>query len=332
MRDLLRDLTRKQHYATLYNTMQQDFKSKIHNGGAEVFGKICAYCGKTFHSRKSSTLYCSRSCSRQASKHQEREKLHKAIDALFQENQNAVLFDRLNEMEFLSPSMAAIYLGMNRTTIYRYLSAGALPSIQIGNSIRIRKSDIIHLFDISSNPWGKDRELYITVREASEEFGIPYSTVYKVLKGKCLKPFRKGNVDYFLKEEATEVLSRQQEENHPEITKWYTCEEIRKKYLMTETAVHSMVYDYEIPSRTEGQVVYYSQKHVDEIKAYQQPGSAISKRYYTTGAAMEAYGMNKDQVRRLLKHYNIPTTVISRTLHFLKSDFDRIFDIPKFNP
>lgn len=175
--------------------------------------------------------------------------------------------------------MAALYLGMNRTTVYRYRSSGALPSIQIGNSTRIRKSALDNLFNASVNPWGEHRKEYLTVKEASEEFGIPYSTVYKQIKGFCLKPCRKNNVDYYLKEEAREVLSKHHEESHPEITKWYTCKEIQKKFLMSETAVYSMIYDFEIPKRTVGRAVYYSRSHVDDVKAYTKAGISLETKY-----------------------------------------------------
>ena len=154
--------------------MQQNFRRNNPYDGAEVFKKICAYCGKEFTCLKSTTLYCSHRCSNLAYKQRKREERHKAVDALFQENRNAVMIDRLNKMEFLSPSMAAIYLGLNRTTIYRYMSAGALPSVQIGSRTRIRKSDLDHLFTKSSNPWGKDRSLYYTVKEASETYGCAH--------------------------------------------------------------------------------------------------------------------------------------------------------------
>lgn len=312
--------------------MQQGNGRNNAYANAAVYRKICVFCGKEFTCLKSSTLYCSHRCSSLAYKQRKKDERHRVADVLFQENRNSVLMDRLEKMELLSPSMAALYLGMNRTTIYRYMSAGALPSIRIGNSTRIRKSDLDILFCVSMNPWGKNRDEYCTIKESSEEFGIPYSTVYKLFKGACLKPYRKGNVDYYLKAEARDVLSRNKEESHPEITKWYTCKEIQRKYLMTEPAVYSMAYDFDIPKRTAGRTVYYSQKHVDEVKAYGKPGNAVAKKYYTTGSAMEAYGMSEEQVRRLLKQYKIPTKLISRTLHFLRSDFDEIFGIPKFNP
>ena len=47
---------------------------------------------------------------------------------------------------------------------------------------------------------------------------------------------------------------------------------------------------------------------------------------------METYGMNEEQVRRLLKEYKIETKVISRMLHFKRSEFDAIFGIPRTNP
>lgn len=146
---------------------------------AAVYRKICTFCGKEFTCLKSSTHYCSHRCSSLAYKQRKKDERNKVAEALFRENRNLALIDRMDKMELLSPSMAALYLGMNRTTVYRYISAGALPSIRIGNSTRIRKNDLDNMFCASLNPWGKNRKEYCTVKEASEKFGIPYSTYWR---------------------------------------------------------------------------------------------------------------------------------------------------------
>ena len=298
------------------------------------YKKICAFCGKEFEAKKASTRYCSHACSQHAYKKRKRDERRQAVQEAYVHDKKSRELDKLSEFQYMSPTAAAKFLGVGRMTIYRYLHSGFLDCIVIGNLIRISKESLIEagsqkgLFLSEETASG-----YVSVKQLSEELQMPYITVYRIVKVSDLKCIRKKCIDLYPHDESVSFISNLREESHPEIRKWYTCKEVQKKFLMTEAAVYSLAHEYDIPRRSSGRTVYYSQVQIDAVMEERRGKVvAVHPKYYTTGTAMETYGMNEEQVRRLLKEYKIETKVISRMLHFKRSDFDAIFGIPKTNP
>ena len=64
----------------------------------------------------------------------------------------------------------------------------------------------------------------------------------------------------------------------PDITEWYSTQEIQKKFGMTLSAIYTFVSKNAIPKKKEGIMVYYSKKHVDIAKGVAAPEEP---QYYT---------------------------------------------------
>lgn len=331
---LFGELKRLQHYATVCNTMQHDMgDSRNPYINASGYKKICVFCGKEFTALKATTLYCSHQCASRAYKQRKRAARHDEVDIAFQTERELRFKKKASQMEYLSPSDASRYIGVDRSTIYRYIHCGYIRTVTIGALTRIPRSELDPYLSARINPIMEDMSRYATIKDLCEYTNMPYMAVYRILREFKVSSVRHVNVDYYIKDDAMKILSKEKEEAHPEITKWYTCKEIQKKFFLTEHVVYSIAYEYDIPRKTSGRTVYYSQYHINAVmKDREASENSTSPKYYTTSSAMETYGMNEGQVRNYIREYKIETKVINRTLHFLRKDFDAIFDIPKQNP
>ena len=50
------------------------------------------------------------------------------------------------------------------------------------------------------------------------------------------------------------------------IKDWYSTNEIMDKYGMTKTAVYTLVSNYKVPKKREGNATFYSKQHIESIK------------------------------------------------------------------
>ena len=78
--------------------------------------KKCEWCGTIFTAHKITTAYCSHRCANLAYKDRVRKKriqeFHLKHDAELKPN---------SEKEFLTPTEVAAFLGVGRTSVYRYI-------------------------------------------------------------------------------------------------------------------------------------------------------------------------------------------------------------------
>ena len=91
--------------------------------------KHCKCCGVQFVAHRMATLYCSKACNAKATRVRKKKNLEKE----YQELQDDIELSQETTAapaEFLSPSQAAILLGVSRATIYRYALAGTIKAVQ----------------------------------------------------------------------------------------------------------------------------------------------------------------------------------------------------------
>ena len=99
---------------------------------------------------------------------------------------------------------------------------------------------------------------------------------------------------------STDFFSARKE--NPEITEWYSVEDIQSKYGMTLSAIYSLVSKIGIPKCKEGQKVYYSKYHFDVAKGAK---SAEDVEFISVADAMEKYSLTRDQLYHYVKTYKI---------------------------
>lgn len=146
----------------------------------------------------------------------------------------------------------------------------------------------------------KTKNEFHTRAEIREKFGVKDSWIYKVVaENNVPKTILRGKA-YFSKNHIDRLFSARKE--NPEITEWYSVEDIQSKYGMTLSAIYSLVSKIGIPKRKEGPKVYYSKYHFDVAKGAK---SAEDVEFISVADAMEKYSLTRDQLYHYVKTYKI---------------------------
>lgn len=228
-------------------------------------------------------------------------------------NQETIQYNpdrKSRDKDFLTPTETAQYLGVGRTYIYDCINRGKIKITRIGRKTLISKADIQAMFDFLSPKEGEPVEVtekkaksisdFYTRAEIREKFGIKDSWIYKVVADNNVpKTILRGKA-YFSKSHIDRLFSARKE--NPEITEWYSVEDIQNKYGMTLSAIYSLVSKIGIPKRKEGPKVYYSKYHFDVAKCVK---SAEDVEFISVPEAMEKYSLTRDQLYHYVKTYKI---------------------------
>lgn len=287
--------------------------------------RICEQCGREFIAQKQSTKFCSQYCSTRARKDNARKERLQSVSTV-----DALEHDRLRNKEVLSPSMAAKYLGVDRSTIYRYISQGFLRTARTPGKTLIIREDLDKLFSTEKLMLPTESiSRYVTIGEASSMAGMTLSGCYKFLKKSGLRSVRKGKLFYYDRVKVEKAIVAREQNLHPEIEEWYTREEIISIYDMTDNGVSRMVRDNGIPWKRIKNVYYYSKAHVDAVR--KAPVVPMKDDYYSVKDAMVAYSLTRGMVYHYLKHNHIRRIQVGAYVYFRKKDFDSIFSVPDFD-
>ena len=269
--------------------------------------RICEWCGKQFTAQTTVTRFCSKRCSEHAYKERLRQK---KISLSNQETAQNSREKESRNKEFLTPSETARYLGVGRTYIYDCINRGKIKVTRIGRKTLISKADIQAMFDfltpkenISAAPAEKKSKSlsdFYTRADIREKYGVKDSWIYKVVaENNVPKTIIRGKA-YFSKSHIDRLFSTRKE--NPEITEWYSVEDIQSKYGMTLSAIYCLVSKVGIPKRKEGSKVYYSKYHFDVAKGAK---SAEEVEFISVAEAMEKYSLTRDQLYHYVKTYKI---------------------------
>ena len=291
-----------------------------------IYKKICEWCGSKFTAKKATTRFCCQRCANLAYKKNIREANKDIVDR----KAGIVRDEKIerNTPEIMSANIAAEYLGVHRATIYRYMEKGILKCRQLPGKTIIRKSDVQRLFEDSSEYVKQVRtppeELkdFITMKEASGILDLSIAGTYKILKEKKVPVAKSRGKHFYSLKHINRIAAERKANSFPEIQEWYTCQQIMQLYDMTETAVFSMAYDYNIPRKKIGRIAHYSKLHVDAIKKRDEEDDNI---FYTVEECMEKYSLTRDMVYHYLRYYKIARVKFGRYVKFKKVDFDAIF-------
>lgn len=291
-----------------------------------TYKKLCEWCGSNFTAKKVTTRFCSHRCASLAYKANLRLSNKEVVDRkLGIEREQAKEF---NTPEIMTPNIAAEYLGVHRSTIYRYLENGILKCKQLPGKTIIRKSDLQELFEESNDYIKHSRtppdELkeFITMKEAAVILELSVAGTYKILKEKKVPATKSRGKHFYSLKHINRIAADRKAHSFPEITEWYTCQEIMRIYDMTEAAVSSMAYDYNIPRKKVGRIAHYSKLHIDAVKTR---GGFDAETYYTVEECMKKYNFTRDVVYHYLRYYKVERVRCGKYVRFKRTDFDNIF-------
>ena len=290
--------------------------------------RICEWCGNRFMAQTTVTRFCSKRCSEHSYKERMRQK---KIALSNMETCQSNLDRKSKEKDFLTPTETAQYLGVCRTYIYDSINRGKIKVTRIGRKTLISKADIQAMFDFLSpkesepkeptEKKGKSLSDFYTRAEIRERFGVKDSWIYKVVaENNVPKTILRGKA-YFSKSHIDRLFSARKE--NPEITEWYSVEDIQEKYGMTLSAIYTLVSKIGIPKRKEGPKVYYSKYHFDVAKGAK---SAEDVEFISVPEAMEKYSLTRDQLYHYVKTYKITKLRCGKYVKLNAKELEALFN------
>ena len=291
--------------------------------------RICAWCGKEFIAQKTTTACCSKQCANALYKKRKRDDAIKANNQIVEKKIEEKPIERIKNKPFLTITEAAIYLGVTRPTVYGYIKRGELKVIRLGFKYLLKKEDIDELFNHPTEFHILTKEktpitAFYTTAEVKEKFNVAESWVFAIAKKNNIpRTFNRGKT-YWSKKHIDAYFAKKAP--NPDITEWYSTQEIQEKFGMTLAAVYCFVSKNAIPKKKEGIMVYYSKKHVDIAKGLIAPEEP---KYYTIAEAMERFNLTRDQLYHYVKYHNIPRIKVGKYTKILRAELDKFFEPPK---
>lgn len=290
--------------------------------------RICEWCGNRFLAQTTVTRFCSKRCSEHSYKERMRQK------KMSLSNQETIQYNpdrKSREKDFLTPTETAQYLGVGRTYIYDCINRGKIKVTRIGRKTLIIKADIRAMFDFLSPKGSESVEAaekkaksisdFYTRAEIREKYGVKDSWIYKVVaENNVPKTIIRGKA-YFSKSYIDRLFSARKE--NPEITEWYSVEDIQEKYGMTLSAIYSLVSKIGIPKRKEGPKVYYSKYHFDVAKGAK---SAEDVEFISVADAMAKYSLTSDQLYHYVKTYKITKLRCGKYVKLNTKELEALFN------
>lgn len=290
--------------------------------------KRCKWCGAIFTAHKTTTEYCSHRCGNLAYKDKVRKQ---RIESLQHELGKSIKTPPNLNKEYLTPSEVAELLHIGRTSIYRYIRNGAIKVIRFDRKTLVRKADIENMTTYIEQET-KEKQIkektpitdFYTTAEVKEKFNVAESWVFAIAKKNNIpRTFNRGKT-YWSKKHIDAYFAKKAP--NPDITDWYSTQEIQEKFGMTLAAVYCFVSKNAIPKKKEGIMVYYSKKHVDIAKGVAAPEEP---KYYTVPEAMEKFNLTRDQLYHYATYHNIPKMKKGKYTLISKAELDKLLAAPK---
>lgn len=263
--------------------------------------KTCEWCGQQFTAQTTVTRFCSKRCAEHSYKERMRQqKIQQANSAVSSK------ISVINEKDYLTVAETAQVLGMTRQGVYKLIYRGDLAAAKLSSRLTLIKRDSIDKM-LDGSPYKKresnEKKMineFYTRADIREKYGVKDSWIYKVVaENNVPKTILRGKA-YFSKSHIDRFFSARKE--NPEITEWYSVEDIQEKYGMTLSAIYTLVSKIGIPKRKEGPKVYYSKYHFDVAKGAK---SAEDVEFISVPEAMEKYSLTRDQLYHYVKTYKI---------------------------
>ncbi len=157
-----------------------------------------------------------------------------------------------------------------------------------------------------------------------EKYHVNESWIFVVAKKNNIpRTFNRGKT-YWSKKHIDAYFAKKAP--NPDITEWYSTQEMQEKFGMTLSAIYTFVSKNAIPKKKEGIIVYYSKKHVDIAKGIAAPEEP---QYYTVAEAMEKFNLTRDQLYHYAKYHNIHKVKKGKYTLISKLELDKLLAAPK---
>ena len=291
--------------------------------------RICAWCGKEFIAQKTTTACCSKQCANALYKKRKRDEAIKTNNQSIEKKIEEKPITIIKDKPFLTITETAIYLGVTRPTIYGYIKRGELKVIRLGFKYFLKKEDIDKLFNTPIEFHTPTKEKapitdFYTTAEVKEKYHVNESWIFVIAKKHNIpRTFNRGKT-YWSKKHIDAYFAKKAPD--PDITEWYSTQEMQEKFGMTLSAIYTFAYKNAIPKKKEGIMVYYSKKHVDIAKGIAKPEETM---YYTVAEAMEKFNLTRDQLYHYVKWHHISKIKKGKYTFISRAELDKLLALPK---
>lgn len=291
--------------------------------------RICAWCGKEFIAQKTTTACCSKQCANALYKKRKRDEAIKTNNQSIEKKIEEKPITIIKDKPFLTITETAIYLGVTRPTIYGYIKRCELKVIRLGFKYFLKKEDIDKLFNTPIEFHTPTKEKapitdFYTTAEVKEKYHVNESWIFVIAKKHNIpRTFNRGKT-YWSKKHIDAYFAKKAPD--PDITEWYSTQEMQEKFGMTLSAIYTFAYKNAIPKKKEGIMVYYSKKHVDIAKGIAKPEETM---YYTVAEAMEKFNLTRDQLYHYVKWHHISKIKKGKYTFISRAELDKLLAPPK---
>ena len=308
-----------------HDTINNEFNTYNMSSNIKV-ERICEWCGNKFIAQTTVTRFCCKRCAEHSYKERLRQK---KVAVSNQETAQSNI--KWRDRDYLTPTQAAELLGIGRMSIYRYIRSGKIKVVRFSRKTLISKADLQAMFDFltpketqSVEPAEKKSKSladFYTRADIREKYGVKDSWIYKVVaENNVPKTIIRGKA-YFSKSHIDRLFSARKE--NPEISEWYSVEDIQSKYGMTLSAIYCLVSKVGIPKRKEGAKVYYSKYHFDVAKGAK---SAEDVEFISVAEAMDKYSLTRDQLYHYVKTYKITRLKSGKYVKLNAKELEALFN------
>lgn len=292
--------------------------------------KVCEWCGTTFYAQKLTTRFCSHRCNNLAYKEAVRQKRIQEVETKVQTIISEQPISDFKDKEYLAFKEAATLLGLSKQAVYKMVYAGKLQAFRISSRLSfIRKKDIDRMIEARPYEQRHPKDTipitdFYTTAEVKEKYHVNESWIFVVAKKNNIpRTFNRGKT-YWSKKHMNAYFAKKAP--NPDITEWYSTQEMQEKFSMTLSAIYCFASKNAIPKKKEGIIVYYSKKHVDIAKGIAAPEEP---QYYTVAEAMEKFNLTRDQLYHYAKYHNIHKVKKGKYTLISKLELDKLLAAPK---
>ena len=290
--------------------------------------RICAWCGKEFIAQKTTTACCSKQCANALYKKRKRDEAIKINNQNIEKKIEEKPITIIKDKPFLTITETAIYLGVTRPTIYGYIKRGELKVIRLGFKYFLKKEDIEKLFNTPIEFHTPTKEKapitdFYTTSEVKGKYHVNESWIFVIAKKHNIpRTFNRGKT-YWSKKHIDAYFAKKAPD--PDITEWYSTQEMQEKFSMTLSAIYTFAHKNAIPKKKEGIIVYYSKKHVDIAKGIAKPEETM---YYTVAEAMEKFNLTRDQLYHYVKWHHVSKVKKGKYTFISRTELDKLLAPP----
>lgn len=292
--------------------------------------KACQNCGESFIAKRTITRFCSKKCADAERKAKRRGLQIKNAEIVDINKPYLNSSPIINYKEILSLQEAADYMGVGKTTAYRYCVEKKLRCVKINRKIFIRKEDIHAVFDTAEDyevakqqPRKPITEFY-TAREIAEKYNCTKDAVHRYCQSRRVPTIKRGQYYYYSKSHVDKLYALK--EPVSEINEWYSTQEIMDIYCMTKSAVYSLTSENAVPKKNDNGRACYSKSHIDTLLTNRETSEIDKDKWYTVPEIVTKYDRSRGWVANFVYKKNITKTKRGTVGYYLKEEFDQEYE------